>query len=59
MDIIITNALYKRLHNKICRPKCEWGLGIKRIEYVNATFLGEQDLKVATQPQHLGPVDKS
>lgn len=27
--------------DKICRPKCEVELGIRRVQYVNATFLAK------------------
>lgn len=42
------NRLYTLAWDKICRPKSEGGLGIRRIEDVNATFLAKQGWKILT-----------
>lgn len=36
--------------NKICRPKSERCLRIRKIEHINATFLAKQRQKILIQP---------
>lgn len=40
--------------DKICRPKYELGLGIKKTEDTNAAYLAKQGEKILTQPCIVG-----
>lgn len=39
--------------DKTCRPKCEGGLGIRRTEDINATYLAKRGWKVPIKPNNL------
>lgn len=39
--------------DKICRPKCEGDLGIRKYQYINAAKLAKLGWKVLTNPENL------
>lgn len=56
MDLHLQNTHktpYSIARDKIHRPKCEDGLGIKKTEEVNAAFLAKQGWKVVAQPDNI------
>lgn len=38
--------------DKICRPKCKGGLGIRKAQDINAVLLAKLGLKVLANPDH-------
>lgn len=39
--------------DKICRPKCEGSLGIRKVQDVNAAFLAKLGWKIFKDPNNL------
>lgn len=48
-----------QLWDKIWRPKCEQGLGIRKTEDADNAFLAKKDWKTLTQPNNLDKLMKA
>lgn len=53
MIVLVTITGWNYCWDKICRTKCEGGLGIRRTEDINAAFLPKQGWKILMKPDNI------